>query len=254
VHRSAHAPGAEREQPVVRLGLRMVAGLSADAAARLVAARAVAQRAWGTPQALALDARLDAVDLRALAAADALASLAGHRRQQVWEASALHRAPALLREAPVREPGLVLPPAPEGDEIAFDFAATGLTLRRHPLALLRPQLQAQRLQTAAQLQTCPDRRTVRACGLVTVRQQPGTAKGVMFITLEDETGTLQVIVWKALRERQRRELLHARLLAVHGIWQREASSGGKVCHLIAGFVRDLTPLLGDLATQSRDFH
>jgi error-prone DNA polymerase len=254
VYRSPHAPSAEREQPVVRLGLRMVAGLSADAAARLVAARAAAQEPWGTPQAVALDARLDAADLRALAAADALVSLAGHRRQQVWEASALHRAPALLRQAPVREPGLVLPPAPEGDEIAFDFAATGLTLRRHPLALLRPQLQAQRVQTAAQLQACPDRRAVRACGLVTVRQQPGTAKGVMFITLEDETGTLQVIVWKALRERQRRELLHARLLAVHGIWQREASSGGKVCHLIAGFVRDLTPLLGDLATQSRDFH
>ncbi|MFX8441129.1 hypothetical protein ABTL81_19325, partial [Acinetobacter baumannii] len=88
-----------------------------------------------------------------------------------------------------------LPQAPEGEEIVFDYAATGLTLRRHPLALLRPRLQRWRLLTALQLQAVPHGRTVRACGIVTLRQRPGTAKGTMFVTLEDETGPVNVIVW-----------------------------------------------------------
>ena len=108
--------------------------------------------------------------------------------------------------------------------------------------------------TAAQLQTFPHGRLVRAAGIVTMRQRPGTAKGVTFVTLEDETGSVNVIVWKALAARQRTELLHAKLLAVHGTWQRDEDSGGQVCHLIAGFLRDLTPLLGGLTTPSRDFH
>ena len=99
----------------------------------------------------------------------------------------------------------------------------------------------------------PDGTPTRACGIVTVRQQPGTAKGVTFVTLEDETGTVNVIVWKALRERQRRELVRARLLAVQGTWQRDVESGGEVRHLIATRLRDLTPLLGELVTGSRDF-
>ena len=144
---------------------------------------------------------------------------------------------------------LELPAAAEGEEIVFDYAAIGLTLRRHPLALLRAQLAAQRLQTAQELHDLPDGRLVRACGLVVTRQQPATAKGVIFVTLEDETGTVQVIVWKALRERQRETLLSARLLAVYGQWQRD----GEVRHLIAQHLVDLTPLLGRLATESRDF-
>jgi error-prone DNA polymerase len=91
---------------------------------------------------------------------------------------------------------------------------------------------------------------VRACGIVTNRQQPGTANGVVFVSLEDETGVVQVIVWKALRERQRNVLTRSRLMAVHGVWQRE----GEVCNLIAGHLEDLTPMLGRLATESRDFH
>jgi len=238
----------------VRLGLRQVHGLPEAAARRITAARADAP--FTTVEDLAQRAGLDAGDLKALAAADALAALAGHRRQQVWDASALHRAPALLRAAPTHEDWLDLPEAPEGEAIVHDYAATGLTLRRHPLALLRPRLAALRLQTAAALQAAPDGRLVRACGIVTVRQQPGTAKGVVFVTLEDETGTVNVIVWKALRERFRRDLLHARLLAVHGTWQRDEATGGQVRHLIAGYLKDLTPLLGRLADAgmgSRDF-
>ena len=154
----------------------------------------------------------------------------------------------------MNEVPLQLPGAPEGEEVRFDYAALGLTLRAHPALLLRSQLLKMKLLTSAELHRLPHGRLVRACGLVTMRQSPGTAKGVTFVTLEDETGTVNVIVWKALKERQRSELLHARLMAVHGTWQRDESSGGQVCHVVAGFLRDLTPLLSDLATQSREFH
>ena len=246
--------------PYVRLGLRLVASLTNTAAQRILAARQ--QHPFTSTEDLALRAALDAGDLKALAAADALTPLAGHRRQQVWDASALHRAPELLRAAPTFEAALALPAAPEGEEIVFDYAATGLTLRRHPLALLRPRLDRHRLQTAAQLRDLPGGQLVRACGIVTMRQQPGTAKGVVFVSLEDETGIVNVIVWKSLRERQRRELLHARLLAVQGTWQRDPDPSrpdgwGEVRHLIAQRLKDLTPLLGRLAEAglaSRDFH
>ncbi|MEN9451658.1 MAG: polymerase, partial [Pseudomonadota bacterium] len=174
----------------------------------------------------------------------------GHRRQQVWDSSALHRSPLLLREAPVNETQLTLPAAPEGEEIVFDYASTGLTLRRHPLALLRPHLAEQRLMSAQVLHTYPNGRLAKACGIVTVRQQPDTSAGVVFVTLEDETGTVNVIIWKQIRERQRSVLLQARLMAVYGVWQRE----GAVCHLIAHYLKDCTPLLGRLNTSSRDFH
>ncbi|MGH6649141.1 error-prone DNA polymerase [Aquabacterium sp.] len=235
-------------QPSVRLGLSMISGLSSDAAQRIVEARQTGP--FKNVEELSRRARLDQSDMRHLAAADALISLAGHRRQQVWEASALHRAPVLLREAPVHEDLLTLPCAPEGEEIVFDYASLGLTLRRHPLALLRTRLDQQGLLSAQALRDLPHGARTRACGIVTVRQQPPTAGGVVFVTLEDETGTVNVVVWKRLRDRQRQELLHSRLLAVHGVWQCE----GDVRHLIAHHLRNLTPLLGRLATESRDFH
>lgn len=236
----------------VRLGLRLVAGLSESAARRIVAARA--QQAFISTEDLALRGALDAGDLTALASADALHSLCGHRRQQVWAASAQHTAPALLHGAPVNEPALYLPAAPEGEEVRFDYAAMGLTLRCHPVSLLRERLARSKLLSAAQLRQLPHGRLVRACGLVTMRQSPGTAHGVTFVTLEDETGFVNVIVWKAVKEKQRSELLHAKLLAVHGTWQRDVDSGGQVCHVVAGYLKDLTPLLGELSTRSRDFH
>jgi error-prone DNA polymerase len=238
------APG----HPVVRLGLRLVSGLSKEEALRISAARA--ERPFTSTEDLALRAQLDRQTLQQLAAADALQSLAGHRRQQVWDASALQAAPAILRRAPVNEATLALDEAPEGEAIVWDYASTSLTLRRHPLALLRERLQKRRFMTAEQLKAAPDGRLVRACGIVTCRQQPGTSQGVVFVTLEDETGTVQVIVWRALRERQRAELTGSRLLAVHGVWQRE----GEVCNLIAGRLENLNPLLGRLAPGSRDFH
>ncbi len=236
----------------VRLGLRMVAGLATAAALRIVMARM--ETPFTSTEDLALRAGLDQGDLKALAGADALISLSGHRRQQVWDASALRPAPGLLKTAPIEEDFLELPPAWEGEEVVFDYASTGLTLRSHPVALLRAQLSTMKLRTAAELRDLPNGRLVRACGIVVMRQQPQTAKGVVFVTLEDETGSVNVIVWKSLREKQRSELLHSRLMAVYGVWQRDVESGGEVRHLIAQRLVDLTPLLGGLATQSREFH
>ncbi len=235
-------------EPAVRLGLNRVGGLSRAAADRIAAARRDAP--FQDAEDLARRAGLDRRELQALAAADALIGLSGHRRLQMWDAAGHRAPPALLRQAPVHEAPIELPPAPEGEAIVWDYAATRLTLRRHPLALLRPQLRARRLMTAEELKALPDKRFARACGIVTVRQQPQTANGTIFVSLEDETGAVQVIVWRHVRERQRAELLHARLLAVHGVWQRE----GPLCNLIAGRLEDLTPLLGRLATESRDFH
>jgi error-prone DNA polymerase len=244
----------------VRLGLRLVDSLSHAGALRLVQARQ--DRLFESTEDLALRSPLDAGDMKALAAADALRSLSGHRRQQVWEASALKLQAAvvrgtrsLLRDAPIHEEFLELEAAGEGEEVSWDYNTVGLTLRSHPLALLRPQLDAMKLLTHAQLQEREHGRLVRTCGLVTMRQQPQTAKGTVFVTLEDETGSTNVIVWKRLREsseEQRQALLHARLLVVHGRWEHDAS-GGKVRHLIAGYLRDVTPMLGSLLTQSRDF-
>ena len=239
-------------QPAVRLGLRLVAGLGEAAGQRMVAARAESLPV--SIEDLALRANLDSQALHALAAADALASLAGHRRQQVWQVAALKMPAALLRQVPTHEAPLALAAAHEGEDILFDYRATGLSLRRHPVALLRPRLAKMQLLNAAELRLLPHGQQVAACGIVTVRQQPKTAKGTLFITLEDETGPVNVIVWKSLRERQRKEVLHARLLAVYGEWQRDVESGGEVLHLIAHRLQDLTPLLGRLGTESRDFH
>jgi error-prone DNA polymerase len=244
-----HFFDAAQPQPAVRLGLCMVSGLHATVAERIQAARA--RQPFASTEELAQRCALDAGDLKALAAADALHNLSGHRRQQVWDAAALHPTPALLHDAPVREDALAFSPAHESEEVVLDYAATGLSLRSHPVAFLRAELTARKLLSAAHMRDLPNGRLVRTCGLVTMRQQPQTAKGVVFVTLEDETGSTNVIVWKSLKDKQRPELLRARLLAVYGIWQRD--SGSEVRHLIAKRLVDMTPLLGALSAQSRDF-
>ena len=250
-------PGIHANQPAVRLGLRLVAGLPEAAVVRLVRARAEAP--FTSTEDLVSRAQLGTLEVNALAAADALLPLAGHRRQQVWEASAIKLAPGLLKGVPTHETPLELPDTPEGENILFDYNATGLTLRRHPLALLRGRLARRGLLTASELNALPDGVEVAGCGIVTARQQPQTANGTIFVTLEDETGPVNVIVWKSLREAQRAELLHSRLLAVHGLWQRSEENGtakgyGAVRNLVAHRLEDLTPLLGRLGTSSRDFH
>ena len=241
-------------QPAIRLGLRRIGNLSAAGAQRLLQARAFAP--FTSTEDLAVRADLDARDMAALAAADSLMVLSGHRRQQVWDATAQRRAPALLKGVPIHETPLLLPPGTEGEEIVGDYASMNLTLRRHPLALLRPRMARLKLLSAAELHDLPHGRVVRACGIVTMRQRPQTAKGTIFVSLEDETGIVNVIVWNDLVEEQREPLLKSKLLAVKGVWQRDVASGGNVRHLLAQGFKDLTPWLGRLAGQnkSRDFH
>jgi error-prone DNA polymerase len=236
------------EGEALRLGLCLVKGLSQVAGQRLAAARGV--HPFDDVADLARRAKLNRHDLEALAAAGALASLSGHRRHALWDVAGIERMPPILDEAPIEEASPVLAPPGEGDEIVADYASLGLTLGRHPLALLRERLQRQRMFTAAELKALPHGRIARVTGLVTGRQRPGTASGVTFVTLEDETGMINVIVWRDLAERQRKELLRSSLLTVFGTLERE----GEVVHLIAGRLRDQTALLGNLVTRSRDFH
>jgi error-prone DNA polymerase len=232
----------------VRLGLLMVRGFSRAPAHRIVAARA--QKAFSDVADLARRAGLNRKELNQLAAAGALAALSGHRHHACWMVAGLERQSRLLEEAPANESVPQLRPPPEGEDIVADYESTGLTLGRHPLALLRRRLQSMRLFTATELQALPNGKSARTAGIVTCRQRPGTAKGVVFVTLEDETGHTNVIVWNDLVERQRRELLGSRLLGVEGHIQRE----GAVLHLVARRLFDHSRLLGKLTTASRDFH
>ncbi len=245
-HRTAYATACA--SPPVRLGLRMINGLSAAAAARIVAARQ--SQAFASTADLAERAALNRQDLKLLADAGALHALAGNRRQAHWQVAGIERTTALLQKAALQEPLPAFAPPSEGESLIADYASTGLTLGRHPLALLRSRLQRLRFITAAELRNAPHGRPVHAAGIVTGRQRPGTASGVVFVTLEDETGNVNVVVWRDLADRQRRELLGARLLGVHGILERD----GDVLHLIAGRLTDHSALLGTLETASRDFH
>jgi error-prone DNA polymerase len=234
--------------PALRLGLLVVRHLSAAGAERIVAARR--ERPFADVADLARRARLDARDLKSLAAAGALRSLTEHRRRAYWDVAGVEAPTPLLREAPVVEAPPCLRAPTEGEDLVADYASLGLTLGRHPLALLRDRLARMRLATAEEIRRLPHGRFARACGIVTGRQRPDTASGVVFVTLEDETGYVNVVVWRDLGERQRRELLGAHLMTVHGVIERE----GEVVHLVARRLVDDSALLGRLTTRSRDFH
>ena len=241
----------------VRLGLDRIGGLSSEAARRIVAARA--QGPFTSPEDLARRALLDARDLQALAQADALKGLAGHRFEAAWAVAGIDTRPTpMLRETRFNETAVVLPPPAEAESLLADYRALGLTLQRHPLALLREQLSRFKVQPASVLRTYPNGRLARASGLVTHRQRPGTAKGTMFVTLEDDTGVVNAIVWPSVVETQRQPLLAARLLTLFGRWQRHEGSEGPgddnaVMHLVVMKAIDHTELLGGLVSRSRDF-
>ncbi len=235
------------QQPAVRLGLNVVHGLTQLAGWRIEEARAV--KDFSDLNDLALRASLSATDLQALAAANALQSIAGHRREALWHAVAATPGKGLLKTTAIAADPIQLTAPSEAQQIVADYRSIGLTLGRHPLALLREHLLKRRLLPASTLADFKQGQIARACGIVTVRQRPATAKGTVFVTLEDETGTVNVIVWPALVERQRQELLQSSLLGVYGIWQTDNS----VNHLIAKRLVDLTDLLGSLQTESRDF-
>jgi error-prone DNA polymerase len=226
----------------------MIKGLTESAGNRLTQARA--QAAFSSVADLARRAMLDRRDLQALADGGALAQLAGHRHEAVWDVAGVESLPVLIADAEFDERKPQLPAPSEGQDIVADYRRLGLTLRRHPLALLRRKLTTQRLSTAADVRGSPHGRPVRTAGIVIGRQRPDTASGVVFVTLEDEFGSINVIVWRDLGERQRQALVGSRLMGVTGKLQLE----GEVMHVVAHRLIDLSPLLGRLRTESRDFH
>jgi error-prone DNA polymerase len=234
-------------QPAVRLGLNLVRGLSQEAGWRIEEARAIKQ--FHDLPDLALRAHLSSTDMQALAAANALRSLAGHRHEALWHASVASPGKALLKAAPPVIDSITLAEPTDKQEVINDYRTLSLTLGQHPLAFLRQHLSTQRFLPASTLSTFAQGQFARACGIVTLRQQPGTAKGTVFVTLEDETGVVNVIVWPNLVRQQRRELLNAGLLGVYGIWQKE----NNVHHLIAKRLVDLSDLLVEFKKSSKDF-
>jgi len=233
--------------PGIRLGFRLVKGLSHAGASRIETARA--ELGFKDLEDLARRADLNQGDIGALAAAGALKPLADHRYRARWEVAGIDRGAPLLADTRIAEGIPLLRRPTEGEDIVADYAATGLTLGRHPLALLRPKLDAMHVQSAAAVQAMAHDDATYTAGVVITRQRPASASGVVFVTLEDETGYLNLIVWERLARRARRALLESRLMAVRGRVQRD----GKVLHIIASELLDFTPLLGDLVTHSRDF-
>ena len=239
----------EDGRPALRLGLRLVRHLSREGASRLLAARSAG--AFAHLADLAERAALDRRDLEALGASDALADLAGHRHRAVWQVSGVERVLPLLSAQTAVPEGIPMLRAPrEGEDIVADYRSMGLSLRRHPLALLRGKLNERGVIPTQELWERPNGQLVTTAGLVITRQRPGSAGGVTFVTLEDEVSHVNLIVWERVANAQRTALLESRLLEVRGKLQRE----GDVLHVIAQRLTNLSALLGDLVVESRDFH
>ena len=241
-------PAPPRLRPV-RLGLNRLRGFKAEDAQRIVDARA--DGPFSSVEDLARRAGLDAQALQLLAQGDALRPLTGHRHQAAWAVRGIDtRAPSLLQLSRTQEASATLAAPAPGEQVVADYRSVGLSLGQHPVALLRQQLKAFKVLPAASLAGCRSGQLARASGLVTHRQRPETAKGVVFVTLEDDTGAVNVIVWPTVAKAQRQALLASTLLTVYGVWQCE----GAVQHLIAHRLVDHSDLLQGLLTRSRDFH
>ena len=236
-----------RDQPALRLGLRQVRGFREDVAGRISAARAV--RAFVDVTELCERTGIDRRQQELLAEAGALRGLAGHRHRAKWAVAGVEPQLPLFGRASPAEEAIVLPVPSVAENLQSDYARTGLSLGPHPLQLIRPRLRAARFADSRSLRGQPHQSPVRAAGLVTQRQRPQTASGVTFITIEDEHGAINVVVWSQVAERQRRAYLEARLLGVEGQW--ECVDG--VAHLIARRLTDMSAWLGELDSRSRDF-
>jgi hypothetical protein len=231
----------------VRLGLALVKGLASDAGARVVEARRTGPITY--VQDLAERAKLGSKDLGALASSGALASLSSNRHRARWDVAGVERPMALLKQVRFVEGAPLLRRPTEGEDIAADYRYVGVSLGRHPLALLRSRLEAAGISAARAVAGLAHGTRVRAAGLVITRQRPSSASGVTFVTLEDETGYLNLVVWERLALEARKVLLGASLLGVVGTVQKE----GEVLHVIAERLVDHSELLGRLVTRSRDF-
>ena len=240
--------------PALRVGLRLVRGLKQEAAERIVAVRrtrrARPERPFDHVEDLAHAAQLDRGDLEALADADALSSLAGHRHRARWDVTGVAPSSPLYGGVETLEATPMLPRPGVGESVIADYRSLGLSLRSHPMLLLRERLVGEGIASAVELRALPDGAWVRTAGLVITRQRPGTASGVTFVTLEDETGHSNLVVWKKIADTQRQALLRSRLMAARGQVQRE----GDVIHLVVRHMSDLSHWLDGLHTRSRDFH
>ena len=228
----------------VRLGLRRVDGMPAPVAARVMQART---EPYGTLEALKIRARVDAGTMRKLAAADAFRSMGLDRRQALWEARALRDAPdlPLFREGPDEgaEAPVLLPEMPRCEQVVADYQTLRLSLKAHPMAFLRRSMARQGYMPMGDLRHARNAQTVTLAGLVLVRQRPGTAKGVCFITLEDETGVANLVIWAKVMLAFRKAVMQARLLAVRGTVQRD----GDVIHVVAQHLTDRSDALERLS-------
>ena len=235
--------------PAIRLGLRLVFGFSEAAADRILAARA--RRPFSGVDDLCHRAQLDRKHQACLAEAGALKGLAGHRHRARWAVSGVEAPLPLFDGVPqTAEQSVSIPLPSAAEDVLADYASVGLTLGRHPLAFARKQLAARRCLTSVELAQVPHGRSVRFAGLVRLRQRPETASGVTFLTLEDEHGMVNALVWKRVAEEQRRPFLESRLMAISG-WV-ERSDG--VQHLVVRRMENYGELLEGLAVGSRDFH
>jgi error-prone DNA polymerase len=237
-----------RGQPALRLGLRQVRGMRQDVAERLAAARA--DHAFADVVDLCTRTGIDRRQQELLAEAGALRGLAGHRHRAKWAVAGVESQLPLFGRASPAEEAIVLPTPSVAENLHSDYARTGLSLGPHPLKLIRARLRAARFADSRSLRVQPHRSPVRAAGLVTQRQRPQTAGGTTFITIEDEHGFINVVVWRDVAERQRRAYLEATLLGVEGQWE----SVDGVSHLIARRLLDMSTWLGSLDSRSRDFH
>ncbi len=233
--------------PVLRLGLRQVKGLSEEAGRQIETVRREGK--YSSIQRLLERTGIRRHDLDALAAAGALAPLAGHRHKARWTVAGVEEPTALFSSLDRFEAVPMLTRPTEAQNIVSDYKSLGMTLERHPVTLLRERLTEEGYVTAQRLRDLSGGLVVKVAGLVIGRQRPGTATGVTFVTLEDETGCVNLVVWRKIAEEQRNALLNARLMGVVGELQAESD----VIHVIARRLIDLTDLLGGLTVRSRDF-
>ena len=239
----------------VRLGLHMVRGLSVSAAQAIERWQSCAN--LKELASFVSQTRLDQADLQALAKANALSQLGGHRRHSLWQVSSWESHSQLLKiteDSALESPPIAIEEPDEYINLAADIKHLGVSMGKHPMALIRPFLQKYRINAAIELRQLSDGALARGSGIVTHRQRPETAKGVMFVTLEDETGVIQVVIFPDLVNRYRHAIFNAQLMTVYGRWQRDPHTGGQVTHLLAARVEDHSAHLGIFEPKaSRDF-
>lgn len=236
-------------QPSIRLGLRIVNGLSSKGATALLAARP--ESGYSSLQDLERISGLSRGDLEALSSANAFETVIGDRHQSRWATAAMNIQTPLLQDAYSHPPGM-LPGVSEMSSYVEDQSSIGLTLGQHPIALLRDQGQLPDTPRASQLLSWPHKTPIEVVGIIVNRQRPKTKSGVTFLSLEDETGVINVVVWLAVAKRYMRALTTAKLVVVKGLVEKDAQS--QVVHVIAQRI-DAIPVMMDLSqVHTRDFH